>query len=63
MYLNKKKIDYSPLGIVFTMELDKEDKEEGLLKRLKNIENARKKLDNSGYVKDEDEDKDENKKK
>ena len=45
------------------MEQDKEDKEEGLLKRLKNIENARKKLDNSGYVKDEDEDKDENKKK
>ena len=60
--LEQKKIDYSPLGIIFTKELDKEDKEEGLLKRLKNIENARKKLDNSEYVKDEDEDKDENKK-
>ena len=60
--LEQKKIDYSPLGIIFTKELDKEDKEEGLLKRLKNIENARKKLDNSEYVKDEDEDKDKNKK-
>ena len=33
--LEQKKIDYSPLGIIFTKELDKEDKEEGLLKRLK----------------------------
>ena len=32
------KIEYLPLGKVFTDELDKSDKNEGLLKRLKNIE-------------------------
>ena len=32
------KFEYSPLGKVFTDELDKSDKREGLLKRLKNIE-------------------------
>ena len=32
------KFEYSPLGKVFTDELDKSDKNEGLLKRLKNIE-------------------------
>ena len=32
------KFDYSPLGKVFTDGLDKSDKKEGLLKRLKNIE-------------------------
>ena len=31
------KIEYSPLGKVFTDGLDKSDKKEGLLKRLKNI--------------------------
>ena len=30
--------EYSPLGKVFTDGLDKSDKNEGLLKRLKNIE-------------------------
>ena len=35
--------------------MDKEDKEGGLLKRLKNIENAQKKLDKSEYDEDEDE--------
>ena len=36
--LEKVKFEYSPLGKVFTDGLDKPDKNEGLLKRLKNIE-------------------------
>ena len=32
------KFEYSPLGKVFTDGLDRSDKKEGLLKRLKNIE-------------------------
>ena len=35
----KAKFEYSPLGKVFTDGLDKSDKKESLLKRLKNIEN------------------------
>ena len=35
----KAKFEYSPLGKVFTDGLNKSDKNEGLLKRLKNIEN------------------------
>ena len=35
------KFEYSPLGKVFTDELDKSDGKEGLLKRLKNIEDRR----------------------
>ena len=46
---------YSLFGKTFTKGLDKEDKEGGLLKRLKNIENAQKKLDKSEYDEDEDE--------
>ena len=34
----KAKCEYSPLGKVFTEGLDKNDQREGLLKRLKNIE-------------------------
>ena len=34
----KAKFEYSPLGKVFTDGLNKTDKKEGLLKRLKNIE-------------------------
>ena len=37
--IEKVKIEYSPLDKVFTDELNKSDKKEGLLKRLKNIEN------------------------
>ena len=33
------KLEYSPLGKVFIDGLDKSDRNEGLLKRLKNIEN------------------------
>ena len=36
--------EYSPLGKVFNKGFDKDDKEEGLFKRLKNIENAQKGL-------------------
>ena len=35
----KAKFEYSPLGKVFTDGLNKSDRKEGLLKRLKNIEN------------------------
>ena len=37
--IEKLKFEYSPLGKVFTDGLNKSDKKEGLLKRLKNIEN------------------------
>ena len=36
--------EYSPLGKIFSKGLSEDDKEEGLFKRLKNIENAQKKL-------------------
>ena len=36
--IRKAKFEYSPLGKFFNKGLDKEDKKEGLLKRLKNIE-------------------------
>ena len=36
--VEQAKFEYSPLGKVFTKELDKNDQKEGLFKRLKNIE-------------------------
>ena len=73
--VEQAKFEYSPLDKVFTKGLNKdEDKKEGLLKRLKNIENAQKKLNisddnreyftprsqvDSKYDEDENEDKDE----
>ena len=36
--VKQAKFDYSPLGNIFTKRLKEEDKKEGLLKRLKNIE-------------------------
>ena len=36
--------EYSPLGKIFNKRLDKDDQEEGLFKRLKNIEIAQKKI-------------------
>ena len=36
--VQKAKFEYSPLGELFTEGLDKNEKSEGLLKRLKNIE-------------------------
>ena len=38
----KAKFEYSPLGKVFNKGLDESDKKEGLLKRLKNIEDKNK---------------------
>ena len=35
------KFSYSPLGRVFNKGLEKDDKKEGLLKRLKNIEDKK----------------------
>ena len=46
--IEQAKFEYSPLGKVFTKGLKKEkEKKEGLLKRLKKIENAQKKLNNN----------------
>ena len=42
--IEQNKFEYSPLGKIFNKGLDKDDKKEGLFKRLKNIENAQKKL-------------------
>ena len=36
--VQKAKFEYSPLGQVFNKGLEKDEKQEGLLKRLKNIE-------------------------
>ena len=37
-FVQKAKLEYSPLGQVFNKRLDSSEKQEGLLKRLKNIE-------------------------
>ena len=37
--IEQAKFEYSPLGKTFNRGLDKDDKKEGLFKRLKNIEN------------------------
>ena len=42
--IEQTKFEYSPQGKIFNRGLDENDKEEGLFKRLKNIENAQKKL-------------------
>ena len=39
--LEQAKFKYSPLGKVFNKRLEKEDKKEGLLKRLKNMEDKK----------------------
>ena len=36
--VEEAKLEYCPLGIVFNKKLEKEDKKEGLLERLRNIE-------------------------
>ena len=36
--LQKAKFEYFPLGQVFNKELEKDEKQEGLLKRIKNLE-------------------------
>ena len=40
--VEQAKFEYSPLGKIFNKGLSEEDKKEGLLKRLKNIENTNK---------------------
>ena len=40
--VEQAKFEYSPLGKIFNKGLDKDDQNEGLPKRLKNIENAQK---------------------
>ena len=40
--IQKAKFEYSPLGKVFNKGLNESDKKEGLLKRLKNIEDKNK---------------------
>ena len=45
--LEKTKFEYSPMGKVFAKGLDKDDKEEGLLKRLRNIEDKNEELPNA----------------
>ena len=42
--VEQAKFEYSPLGKVFNKGLDKEEKKEGLLKRLKNIEDKNEQL-------------------
>ena len=44
--IEQARFEYSPLGKIFNKGLDKDDKKEGLFKRLKNIENAQKDLIN-----------------
>ena len=40
--VEQAKFEYSPVGKVFTKGLEKENKKEGLLKRLKNVEDKKK---------------------
>ena len=42
--IEQARFEYSPLSKVFKKGLDKDDEKEGLFKRLKNIENAQKKV-------------------
>ena len=42
--VEKVKFEYSPLGKIFNKGLEEKDKKEGLLKRLKNIENKNEEL-------------------
>ena len=46
--IEQTKFEYSPLGKMFNMGLDKDDQKVGLFKRLKNIENAQKNLISNG---------------
>ena len=39
--VEQDKFEYSPLGRVFNKGLEKDDKKEGLLKRLKNVEDKK----------------------
>ena len=54
--IEQTKFEYSPLGRIFNKRLDKDNKKEGLFKRMKNIKNAQKKL-----IRDNDKDDKDNK--
>ena len=68
------KFEYSPLGKIFNKGLDKDDKQEGLFKRIKNIEKSQSSNSNNSssprsessektlVIYDKDEDEDENEK-
>ena len=47
--VEQAKFEYSPLGKMFNKELDKDHQKEGLFKRLKNIENAKKTIAKQQY--------------
>ena len=47
--IEQARFEYSPLGKIFNKGLSEDDKKEGLVKRLKNIENAHKNV-----IKDDD---------
>ena len=44
--VEQAKFDYSPLGKIFAKGMDKDDQKQGLLKRLKNIEDKNEELPN-----------------
>ena len=52
--IEQTKFEYSPLGNIFNKGLDKDDQKEELFKRLKNIENAQKKLTSSNNNDDDE---------
>ena len=59
--IEQTKFEYYPLGKIFNKGLDKDDQKEGLLKRLKNIENTHKNKINSKDKKDDEDKKNDNK--
>ena len=50
--IEKTKFEYSPLGKIFNKGLSEDDKKEGLLKKLKNIEDKNKQLLKIKYKKE-----------
>ena len=48
--IEQARYEYSSLGKIFNEGLNKDDQEEGLLKRIKNIENAQKGLINGNNI-------------
>ena len=52
--IEQAKFEYTPLDKIFNKELDKDDQKEELFKRLKNIENAQKKLTSSNNNDDDE---------
>ena len=42
--IEQAKFEYSPLGKIFNKGLSEDDKKEGLFEKLKNVENAKRKI-------------------